>query len=492
MENKDQETEKLKEDKEDIKKNYSAFFKSIKTFLINLLDIREGTDQKETIQKIKDGIQVKSHTAWILIFSILIASIGLNTSSTAVVIGAMLISPLMGPILGIGLSIGINDIDTLRRSLINLGVMVGLSLSSSFVFFSIPLFQEATPEILARTQPDVRDVLIAIAGGLALIIALSRRKELTNTIAGIAIATALMPPLCTAGYGLATWNLKFFGGAMFLFTINTIFIALATFVIVKFLNFPVVRYINSGNRRKISQVASTVAIIIFGFSIYLFYGLFKKNQYIQNAQQYIEVLAKSTGAGIINTDISYISRNIKIVILGQNIKKSELHKWQARLPEFGLAKTTLEIHQDEETSKLIHEINIIKSSYVKNQALIATKEESIAQKNEKIRDLTDLLEKTRKRQIPFASISKEAKINHDGILSISFSNLIKTNFKTTDTIPVFYIHWHDSIQNTEQQEAQLKRWLKQRLALDTLHLNQFSGSIKYNSKGNKIKESSEY
>lgn len=487
MENNDQENEKLNEHKEGVKKSYSAFFASVRAFMVNLLDIREGTDQKETIQKIKDGIQVKSHTAWILIFSILIASIGLNTSSTAVVIGAMLISPLMGPILGIGLSIGINDIDTLRSSLINLGVMVGLSLSSSFIFFSIPLFQEATPEILARTQPDVRDVLIALSGGLALIIALSRRKELTNTIAGIAIATALMPPLCTAGYGLATWNFKFFGGAMFLFTINTIFIALATFVIVKFLNFPMVRYINSGKRRRISQVASTVALIIFGFSIYLFYGLFKKNQYVQNAYKYIEVLGESTGAGIIKTDIDYTTRNIRIIVLGHNIKKNELPAWQERLPEFGLEQTTLEIHQDEETSKLIDEINIIKSSYVKNQEMIASKEETIQEKEARIRDLSDRLEDIERRQIPFINISEEAKINYEGLKAISFSNLIKTNFATIDTVPVFYIQWHDSIQNTDQKEVQLKKWLKKRLELDSLQLYHFSGTNEYNFKGKKIK-----
>lgn len=486
MENKDKETEKIEENKKEVKKNYSVFFESIKTFLIDLLDIREGTDQKETIQKIKDGIQVKSHTAWILIFSILIASIGLNTSSTAVVIGAMLISPLMGPILGIGLSIGINDIDTLRRSLVNLGVMIGLSLISSFIFFSIPLFQEATPEILARTQPDVRDVLIAITGGLALIIALSRHKELTNTIAGIAIATALMPPLCTAGYGLATWNFKFFGGAMFLFTINTIFIALATFVIVKFLNFPMVRYINSEKRKRISQVASLIALIIFGFSIYLFYGLFKKNQYIQNAQKYIEVLGESTGAAIIKTEVDYPTRTIEIIVLGQNIKKNELTIWQNKLPTFGLTETTLEIHQDEETSKLIDEINIIKSSYVKNQALIATKEESIAQKDEKIRDLIDDLEEIKKRHIPFINISEEAKINYDGLKAISFSNLIKTNFKTIDTVPVFYIQWYDSIQDTDRQEVQLKRWLKKRLELDSLQLYQFSAKNDTPIKGKEI------
>lgn len=470
MENQNTEQEKIDQQKAGIKKDFKDFLTSVKTFLIELLDIREGTDQKETIQKIKDGIQVKSHTAWILIFSILIASIGLNTSSTAVVIGAMLVSPLMGPILGVGLSIGINDIDTLKRSLVNLGVMIGLSLLSSFLFFLIPLFQEATPEILARTQPDVRDVLIAIAGGLALIVALSRHKEMTNTIAGIAIATALMPPLCTAGYGLATWNLKFFGGAMFLFTINAIFIALSTFVIVKFLRFPMVRYIASVKRKRIAQLASLVAIAILGFSIYLFYGLFLKNQFNQNAQEFITILKEKTGAGIINDEIDYPTRNIKIVVLGKNITKNELAIWQEKLPEFGLDNTYLEIQQDDETSKLLDEINTIKSSYVKNQALIANKEETITQKDNKIRALMEDLDKIQRRQIPFIQVSQEAKINYDGLKEISFSNLIKTDFNRIDTIPVFHLQWYDTIQNISNQEEQIKRWLQTRLSINRIEV----------------------
>lgn len=395
------EEEKISERKKGVQKEWTGLLESIRIFLVELLDIREGTDKKETIQKIKDGIPVKSHTAWILIFSILIASIGLNTSSTAVVIGAMLVSPLMGPILGVGMSIAINDIDTLRRSMINLGVMVGLSLLSSFLFFSIPLFQDATPELLARTQPDVRDVLIAIAGGLALIIALSRHKEMTNTIAGIAIATALMPPLCTAGYGLATWNLKFFGGAMFLFTINAIFIALATFVIVKSLGFPMVRYIDSLKRKRIARMASLVAIVIFGFSIYLFYGLFQKNKFIQKAENFIAVIKEKTGAGIINSEVNYEKRNLKIVILGKNIEENELGVWTAKMPDYGLKNVSLEIQQDDKTSKLLAEINTIKSSYVKNQELIANKEETIAEKDARIRSLLEDLEKFQKKTNTF-------------------------------------------------------------------------------------------
>jgi uncharacterized hydrophobic protein (TIGR00271 family) len=464
------EEEKISERKKGVQKEWTGLLESIRVFLVELLDIREGTDKKETIQKIKDGIPVKSHTAWILIFSILIASIGLNTSSTAVVIGAMLVSPLMGPILGVGMSIAINDIDTLRRSMINLGVMIGLSLLSSFLFFSIPLFQDATPELLARTQPDVRDVLIAIAGGLALIIALSRHKEMTNTIAGIAIATALMPPLCTAGYGLATWNVKFFGGAMFLFTINAIFIALATFVIVKSLGFPMVCYIDSLKRKRIARLASLIAVVIFGFSIYLFYGLFQKNKFIQKAEDFISIIKEKTGAGIINSEVNYEKRNIKVIVLGKNIEENELGVWTTKMPDYGLKNVSLEIQQDDKTSKLLAEINTIKSSYVKNQELIANKEETIAEKDTRIRSLLEDLEKFQKQQIPFYQISQEAKINYEGIQSISFSNRIQTNFTSIDTLPVFQIQWYDSLENTALQKMQVKKWLLARLQLDSIQV----------------------
>ncbi len=462
--------EDLSDHKEFVKQDFKSFFGSIKAYLIQLLDIREGTDRKETIDKIKAGIPVKNHTAWILIFSIFIASIGLNTSSPAVVIGAMLVSPLMGPILGVGLSIGINDIDTLRRSLINLGVMIGLSLVTSFIFFSIPLFQDATPELLARTKPDVRDVLIAIAGGLALIVALSRHKEMTNTIAGIAIATALMPPLCTAGYGLATWNLHYFGGAMFLFTINAIFIALATFVIVKFLQFPMVRYINSVKRKRIAQLASTLAIIVLGFSIYLFYGLFEQKQYNRNAKKFIAGLKEKTEAGIIKNEVNFDERTIKLVVLGNNLERKELEEWKLKLPEYGIANTKIEIHQDDKSAKLQDQIDIIKDSYIKNQELIAAKDASIVEKESLIKSLTTRLENIEKNEIPFLQISKEIKINHQDINEISFSNLINTDFTKIDTVPVFYIEWLPTTENIDAKQNQIESWLKTRLKSNTIEV----------------------
>lgn len=452
----------LENKKQDVKKEFKGFFTSFKTFITELLNIGEETDKELTITKIKAGIPVKSHNAWVLIFSILIASIGLNVSSTAVVIGAMLISPLMGPILGLGLSIGINDIDTLRRSLINLGVMVGISILTSFLFFSIPLFQEATPEIMARTSPDVRDVLIALAGGFALIIALSRRSEMTNTLAGIAIATALMPPLCTAGYGLATWNLEYFGGALFLFVINAIFIALATFMVVKILRFPMVKYIQQAKRKRIAQIAGVVATVIIGFSIFEFYQLFQKNKYNLNAEKFIAELQEKTGAGIIKTDIDYKDRILKIVVLGTNIDNNQKTIWSNKMTEFGIPNSSLIILQDDKASLLQGEINTIKNSYIKNQNLIATKDEIIQQKDALLIEKDLLLKKMYQKQIPFVQLSQEAQIIYTGLEKLSYANKLETNFKSIDTITVFEVKWNDSI-NPTPPNNQLKDWLQTRL-----------------------------
>lgn len=447
-----------------------TIWSSIKQFLFDLLNIRADTDKKATIEDIKGNISMKGHTAWVLVFSILIASIGLNVSSTAVVIGAMLISPLMGPILGVGLSIGINDIDTLKRSLINLGVMVGLSLVTSTMFFIFPIFQNETPEILARTAPDVRDVFIAIAGGLALIIALSRRSKQTNTIAGVAIATALMPPLCTAGYGLATWNLAYFGGAMFLFTINTIFIALAAFVIVKFLNFPVVKYMNSAKRRRIAQTASTVALIVFAASIYMFFNLFQQNQFKQAARQLIKDI-KSDGISIIDErdkNIDYNEKKVTIFIYGDKLNNEDINKWKAKLPQYGLANTKLIFQQGIDDSDLRHKVKNLTDLYSLNQEIISSRDESIKEKEDKIKLLESEISKYYKAQIPFTQVSKEAQVLFSGLAQIGYAKFVTTNFKTSDTLSVFDTKWYDSIPDNKTQEIQLKTWLKTRLNLDTL------------------------
>jgi len=439
---------------------------NIKEYLSHLFDIKKGTNKTGTIQDIKDGISIRGHTAWILIFSILIASIGLNISSSAVVIGAMLIAPLMGPLLGVGLSIATDDVHTLKNALVNLAAMTVISIVTSYLFFSIHLFQDETPELLARTKPDLRDALIAIAGGLALIVSLSRRKEMTNTIAGVAIATALMPPLCTAGYGLAIHNYSYFLGAMFLFTINSTFIALATFVILKFLRFPVKRHVDSKNRnRLIARVASFLAILVFLGSVYTFYKLAQKNSFNKSAQTFVNQL-RNEGVGIIDRDMddfNYADKTITLTVFGKRVSDSEKMEWKKQLDMLGLPNTDLIIHQGVDDSEMIKEVQELRSTYANQLEFINNKDATIKDKDALIADL-----KSRLKEFPFIQISQEAKINYKGLQSISYANKITTDFNRIDTIAVFTTQWYDSVPRTNEEYDKLQLWLKTRLNLDTL------------------------
>lgn len=466
----DKSDQDLDKKKEAVKKEAYSLIGGLKDFFKTILDLRKDTDKKGTAQTVKDGISMKGHTAWILVFSIIICSIGLNANSAAVVIGAMLISPLMGPILGVGLSIGINDLDTLKRSMLNLGVMIGLSVGTSFLFFSIPLFNEATPEILARVRPDVRDVFIALAGGLALIVAISRPSAETNTIAGVAIATALMPPLCTAGYGLANGEFAYFFGAMFLFTINTIFIALATFGIVKYLKFPMVKYLDSVKRRRVAQFASFIAFLILIASIWQFYGLFLENQFNQKANSFITEI-RNSGMAVLGDDdqnINFAKKEITLPLLNP-MNKIEHQKWQERLVELGLKDVKLNLLQ-EDNSEILQQVQSLQELYSKNQNDLSSRDEADKVKEERIRLLEGQLNAFYKTQIPFKTISEEARINYEGLEAMSYYKEISTNFNSIDSLNVFKVKWNNSLNRSvqEQNEIKLKNWLKKRLSIDTL------------------------
>ncbi len=447
----------------------NSIWKDLKVIINGILDIRVDTDKKGTIEDIIDNISMKGHTAWVLSFSILIASIGLNISSPAVVIGAMLISPLMGPILGIGLSIAINDIDTLRRSIANFGVMVVLSLLTSFLFFKIPIFQDITPEIKARTAPDVRDVFIAIFGGLALIMAMSRRSKQTNTIAGVAIATALMPPLCVAGYGLAVWELDYFFGAMFLFIINTIFIALATFLIVKFLRFPMVKYINSTKRKRVSQIATIIAIAIFSFSVYEFVKLYQVSHFKNKAKHFISDMKKS-GIHIFEVDdknIDFKTKTIKLLLYGNSISKEKVAFWESKLGEYNLADANFVIEQSTSTD-IENKVQELTELYSQNQEIISSRDLKLEKNEKKIVRLQKELDKY--YRVPFTKISAEAKINYTDLKTLSYGNIMTTNFQSTDTISIFGVTWFESVINKKEQEEKLRSWLKIRLELDSVRI----------------------
>jgi uncharacterized hydrophobic protein (TIGR00271 family) len=454
-------------------KRYSSLVESFKAFVGGIFDIYHDTDKLATIEDVKAGTFVKGQTAWVLIFSILIASVGLNTSSTAVVIGAMLISPLMGPILGMGLSLGINDIDFLKRAIKNFAVMVVLSLVTSFLFFSIPMFQNETPELIARTFPDVRDVIIALCGGLALIVALSRRNKSINTIAGVAIATALMPPLCTAGYGLATAKWNFFGGAMFLFSINTIFIATATFAVVRFLKFPYEAYADSKQRRSISQLISALAIIILVPSIYMFYELYQKSKFEQRVDRLMEDVRTSRGILILDVKKDFVNKKVSFAIIGKSIDKNDVQEFNTKMRKMGYDNIQFEVLQDVDNLETISKIEEIKNSYLSTQQLLVQKEEKLLSKDREIFELKNQMNKSKETQFQFEKIAKEVKINYENVVEVAYSKMIKTDFNSVDTIPVIYLKWNEKTAKSQiaKDEAKIKQWMLAKLEIEKLQIN---------------------
>ncbi|MDE3743743.1 DUF389 domain-containing protein [Maribacter polysaccharolyticus] len=464
---------------EEVKKDIQGLLGSTKKFLLELLDIRSNTDQDATKEAIIADIPFKGHTSWILICSIFIASIGLNANSTAVVIGAMLISPLMGPILGIGLSLAVNDVDTLRRSLKNFTVMVVLSVLTAYLFFAIFPLRDESSELLARTAPDIRDVLIAFFGGLALVIARAKKGTIASVIFGVAIATALMPPLCTVGFGLAIGNYDYASGAMYLFSINTIFIALATFLVLKLLRFPMVRYVNSQKRRLIGRLASLFAVLVMIPAGMTFWDALQESLFRKQAQRFIEdkiAPYQFEGSGRFMEDFTDIEFNkgenpfIELVFMGnETVPDNVIATWKKQKDDGSfdrLKNTELHIIQGSKNEQLDQ------LKYV--DQLYETQKTELLDKDARIKVLEGELDKLGRLSIPFADVSAEAITNYGNLESLGFSPTIQTDFKKIDTIPVFEVKWKTDAKRVQTIEdtKKLHAWLKLRLKDSTIQLKE--------------------
>jgi len=476
-------TEEPKESKEAVKKDAKGLWESIRAFLRELLDIRPNTDQEATKAAIIADIPFKGHTSWILVCSIFIASVGLNANSTAVVIGAMLISPLMGPILGLGMSLAINDIDTLRRSLKNFGVMVVLSVLTAYLFFEFFPIQDESSELLARTAPDIRDVLIAFFGGLALVIARAKKGTVASVIFGVAIATALMPPLCTVGFGIAIGNHEYYLGALYLFVINTIFIALATFLVIKILRFPMVRYANSKKRRLIARIASVVALLVMVPAGWTFYKVFQESAFKKQANDFIaETIGKYQFSGEGRyledfTDVEYnegINPVIEIVCMGnETIPENIIASWNSLKSQdedyYRLRDTEFHIIQGSKNGQ-VDQLRYINELYESQKNELSGKDEKIVFLEAELRRLR----KNASRQIPFQDISAEAKANYENLVSLEYNNAVKTDFSKMDTLSIFEVHWKEDLATSQiaKENKRILEWLKIRLKDTTLQLRE--------------------
>ena len=450
------------------KSKWTQWVRNLLAWLKRTVRIHEDTDYEATVNSIGSALVFKGVNVWILFFAIIVASVGLNVNSTAVIIGAMLISPLMGPIMGIGLSIGITDNEMLRTSLRNLMVMVMISLVASTAYFLLSPLGDAQSELLARTRPTIFDVLIAFFGGAAGIVATSRKSQPFTVISGVAIATALMPPLCTAGYGLATAQLRYFFGAFYLFFINSFFIALATFLIVKYLHFPQKQYLDPSRAKMVKRYISIFSIIVIIPSVIIALHVVQESSFNASANRFINEIQESPyfeHSQLINSkkEYKFKQQTITLSVVGKEITPDEIAYMQTLLhKQYGLDNATLVIKQSDQFYS-VNESEVIGS-------ILEKKDKQIEEAQQRIKKLESDLAKIDAHNQVTKQVAKEIAVQYPSINSFAVVNMVYTNTKTlkTDTIPTLFIESTQKL--SPEQEQNLLKWLRVRLEQPKLQL----------------------
>lgn len=424
----------------------------------NFLDKFNLSKEREEYQAVVDVIcndlEFRGTRLWVLIFAIFLASLGLNVNSTAVVIGAMLISPLMSPIMGIGLGIGINDMGILRKAVSNYAVAALTGLGTSTVFFLISPLSDAHSEILARTSPNIYDVLIALFGGLAGIIATSTKQK-GNVIPGVAIATALMPPLCTAGYGLATLQWNFFVGAFYLFIINTVFIAVATFLTVRFLRFPMKTIMSKELMNRNHRIVWFIVIATLLPSIYLGYNIVQEEKFSKSAEKFIQYEARFPNDYLLSKVVDPKKRRISLVYGGKEITPEEINHLRSKMKQYGIEKDSLEIKQGFAYLAPKKDNNEIDERYVllSNALAVKEKQESLMQKK------LDSIDNEKKLA---AQVYSELKVQYPKIKS----GIIEPSIAYTDSLKtkkLYLVLIEISGRVSAAERKKMEQWLKIRL-----------------------------
>jgi uncharacterized hydrophobic protein (TIGR00271 family) len=425
--------------------------------LWRLFDLRQDQADPDLIDAaVRDNARLAGTNLWVLMFAIVIASVGLNVNSTAVIIGAMLISPLMGPIIGIGYGVGVHDHALIRKSFGNLAVFVGISLLASTAYFALSPLTQAHSEILARTAPSIWDVLIAFFGGAAGMVGLTR-KEKTTLIPGVAIATALMPPLCTAGYGLATGQPRFFLGAFYLFLINGVFIALASLAVVRLLRLPRRAFTDDAARRRDRLLIAVAVTATLVPSVVLAYRLVQDELFAAGAERFVQQLDQASGhVTLLSREIEPRERRLTLTVMGKGVTSQWQRDLEGRLAAFGLADATLKIrHPNEETldiGSLQRDLqrNVLRST----MAAIDTQTQRIAE-----------LE----RQLAAKSAAADEYANAEAEIHALLPGLRKVVVAPRapaaaggDAKPLVLVAAEPARRLTKAEVEQLKRWMKAR------------------------------
>ncbi|MBQ7501507.1 DUF389 domain-containing protein [bacterium] len=424
--------------------------------------------EKEAIESITEGIAFKGINLWILIFAIFVASLGLNVNSTAVIIGAMLISPLMGPIIGMGLAIGINDFELLKKSFSNYGVATLISVLTATIYFLISPLSEAQSELLARTSPTVYDIMIAFFGGAAGALAVVIKGR-TNVVPGVAIATALMPPLCTAGFGLATGQWTFFIGAFYLFFINTVFICLATFLGVRFMGFKAKNSLNPERDKLVRRYIWTVVLLTMIPAAFLTAYTVKMSVLNANFSDYIKEQLNFSGMRIVASDLNVRKKTLRVVAVGKEITKKEIANAEDKLSRYGFKDYSLEFIQGSQSAQEIdnirNELNEIRLSKTKDS-------DNSLQREQQLQALEDQLREYTQYEALGRDVCSEAQALFPGIVSVSLAKISEARVEQSSSRSYILalVGVGSEAERRSLDEVKLRLWLMSRIKNDNLRL----------------------
>ncbi len=452
------------------------FFSRVRDVLVGYFSLNGYlVSQQEAEQSIREGVSFRGTNILILILAILIASLGLNTNSTAVIIGAMLISPLMGPIIGVGLGIGIQDFELLKRGLRNLGAAAGFSVIASTLYFLISPVSEGHSELLARTSPTIYDVLIAFFGGGAGIVAVASRSK-GNVIPGVAIATALMPPLCTAGYGLATWQLSYFFGAFYLFLINSIFIGLSTFIGIKLMKYQPAKSVNPERARKVRRMVYVIAALTLLPSIYLTYSMLQQSRFQINSARFVADECVFPSTHVLSTATSWQrgKGRLSITLIGRILPEDSLQiALASKLKFYGLEGTTLQIVQGDSPKLSASDLSgsSVRDIYEISQSALMSKQGTID-------SLRAVLATTVASEAVAAELAPEIKVLFPQVSDIAMSKSVFANVSDgrLDTLDIALVNYSQPMPEAKRRE--LVDYLEARLKLREVRIVDIGKNVK--------------
>ncbi len=449
--------------------NSNISTKSVKSAIRAALAYRfnlkeDQADAADIDRAIRDGIVFKGTNLWVLMLAIFIASIGLNVNSTAVIIGAMLISPLMGPIMGVGYGAGINDFELIRRALKNLGIAVLISLFTSTLYFLVSPLSEAQSELLARTTPTIWDVLIALFGGLAGMVA-ATRKEKSNVFPGVAIATALMPPLCTAGFGLATGSAHYFFGAFYLFFINSVFIAFATLLVVAYINPPHKRFVSAELEKRVHRTILAVVLVTVLPSIYLAYGLVTSELFREKAGNFIKKEYLFANTYVAKEKIAPKTRTIEVSLVGDSVPQDRLSAITAKLPAYGLEGVKLVTHQS-----AIREADVASIKSVLLKDILASTAQSVEEKNRKILELEGQLAAASAATATYQQVARELYAQYPAATKVALAVAPEWETDGTTHSNTAIVEVSSKRPFSKDDQGRIKSWLKVRLGVARVRL----------------------